>query len=180
METIIIIIIAIVGVLLILYAWLGGFRKIQFTLQEAGGEVLAYEPHTGEYKNVGKVIDKMYYALLNEEKVECFRGFGIYYDNPQKVEKEKLRSEVGNILENPTPELLNQLSGKHNIKTLEQQKFLVAEFPYKNQMSVIMGIMKVYPALNKYIRQNQLNEEGFVMEIYDVPKKKIVYRKQIL
>ncbi|TVQ07366.1 MAG: hypothetical protein EA361_18455 [Bacteroidetes bacterium] len=180
METTIIIIVAIAGILLLVYAWLGGFRKIQFTVQEAGGEVLAYEPHTGEYKNVGKVIDKMYYDLLNEEKVECFRGFGIYYDNPQKVEKSKLRSDVGNILENPTPELLDQLSGKYNIKTLERQKYLVAEFPYKNQMSIIMGIMKVYPALNKYIRQNQLNEEGFVMEIYDVPGKKIIYRKQLL
>ncbi len=180
MKTAIIIIIAIAGILLILYAWLGGFRKIQFTLQEAGGEVLAYEPHTGEYKNVGKVIDKMYYALLNEEKVECFRGFGIYYDNPQKVEKEKLRSEVGNILENPTPELLELLSGKYNIKTLEKQKFLVTEFPYKNQFSIFMGIMRVYPAINQYTREQNLSEEGFVMEIYDVPGKKIVYRKQVL
>lgn len=180
MKTAIIIIIAIAGILLMLYAWLGGFRKIQFTVQEAGGETLIYQPHAGDYKNVGKVMDQMYYALLNEEKVECFRGFGIYYDNPQKVEKEKLRSDVGNILENPTPELLEQLSGKYNIKTLEKQKFLVAEFPYKNQFSVFMGIMRVYPAINKYTREHNLSEEGFVMEIYDVPGKKIIYRKQLL
>jgi DNA gyrase inhibitor GyrI len=31
-----------------------------------------------------------------------FRGFGIYYDNPQKVEKDKLRSDLDSILENPT------------------------------------------------------------------------------
>jgi len=179
MKIVLVTIFAIAAILLALYAWLGGFKKIQFTMQEAGGEVLVYEPHTGEYKNVGKVIDKMYYALLNEEKVECFRGFGIYYDNPQKVEKSKLRADVGNILENPTPQLLEQLSGKYKIKTLERQQYLVAEFPYKNQFSIIIGIMRVYPAMHKHVAKNKLSEEGYVMEIYDVPGKKIIYRKQI-
>ncbi|MFN2396254.1 MAG: GyrI-like domain-containing protein [Bacteroidales bacterium] len=179
MKTLIIIIILIVAGLLAVYSWLGGFKKVQFSIQEAGGEVLVYESHIGEYKNVGKVIDKMYYSLLNEEKVECFRGFGIYYDNPQKVEKEKLRSDVGNILENPTPEVLAQLSPNYNIRTLKKQQYLVAEFPYRNQMSIIIGIMRVYPALNRCIRENNFSEEGFVMEIYDVPGKKIIYRKEI-
>lgn len=179
MKTLIIIILLIFAGLLVLYSWLGGFKKVQFSFQETGGEVLVYESHIGDYKNVGKVIDKMYYALLNDEKVECFRGFGIYYDNPQKVEREKLRSDVGNILEDPTPEILEQLSPNYNIRTLDKQQYLVAEFPYKNQMSIFMGIMKVYPALNKYIRENNLSEEGFVMEIYDVPGKKIIYRKQL-
>jgi hypothetical protein len=179
MKTLLIVIVLIAAFLLAIYAWLGGFKKINFSVQEAGGEVLVYEPHTGDYSKVGKVIDKMYYALLNEEKVECFKGFGIYYDNPQKVEKSKLRSEVGNILENPTPELLEQLSSKYTIKTLERQKFLVTEYPYKNQLSIFMGIMRVYPAMNRYSKTHQLTEDGFVMEIYDVPGKKIIYRKQM-
>ncbi len=179
MKIALIIIIVIGAILLAIYAWLGGFKKVQFSIQKTGGEVLVYEPHIGDYKNVGKVIDKMYYALLNEEKVKCFRGFGIYYDNPQKVEKEQLRSDVGNILENPTLEILDQLAPRYKVRTLEKQEYLVAEFPYKNQLSIFVGIMKVYPALNRYIRENSLSEEGFVMEIYDVPGKKIIYRKQL-
>ncbi|MFW5687527.1 MAG: GyrI-like domain-containing protein [Bacteroidota bacterium] len=179
MKTTILIVLVIGAVLLAVYAWMGGFKKIKFTVQDAGGETVVYESHTGDYKRVGKVMDKMYYALLNEENVECYRGFGIYYDNPQVVEKDKLRADVGNILEDPAPEILERLAGKYNIKTLERQKFLVAEFPYKNQFSIVMGIMRVYPALNRYVRDNQLNEEGYVMEIYDVPGKKIVYRKKL-
>ena len=179
MKIVLIIIAVIAVILMAIYAWLGGFKKVKFSIQEVGGEVLVYESHIGDYKNVGKVIDKMYYALLNEEKVECFRGFGIYYDNPQKVEKSKLRADVGNILENPAPEVLALLTPKYNIKTLDKQKYLVAEFPYKNQWSIITGIMKVYPALNRYISEHNLSEEGYVMEIYDVPGKKIIYRKQL-
>ena len=179
MKIVLIIIAVSALVLLAIYAWLGGFKKIQFSVEETGGEVLVYESHIGDYKNAGKVIDKMYYALLNDEKVECFRGFGIYYDNPQKVEKSKLRADVGNILENPASEILTQLTPKYKIKTLDKQKYLVTEFPYKNQMSIIIGIMKVYPALNRYISEHNLSEEGYVMEIYDVPGKKIIYRKQL-
>lgn len=179
MQTTIIIIGTVLLVLAVAYAWLGGFKQIRFKMQEAGGETLIYESHSGDYKNVGKVIDKMYYALLNQEKVECFRGFGIYYDDPRKVQKAKLRSDVGNILESPTPELLQQLDGKFNIKTLEQQKFLVAEFPLKNRLSIMMGIMRVYPAMTRHISKNNLSDEGFVMEIYNVPGKKIEYRKAL-
>lgn len=34
------------------------------------------------------------FALGSADKVECFRGVGIYYDNPKEAEKSKLRSDV--------------------------------------------------------------------------------------
>lgn len=40
--------------------------------------------------------------------------------------------------------------------------------------------MKVYPAIEKYVEINGCKNEGSVMEIYDVPNKKIVYRKEII
>ena len=45
---------------------------------------------------------------------------------------------------------------------------------------IMMGIMKVYPAMNRFVGENGFNEEGLVMEIYDIPGKKIVYRKEIV
>jgi hypothetical protein len=40
--------------------------------------------------------------------------------------------------------------------------------------------MKVYPAIEKFVEENGYKKEGAVMEIYDVPNKKIVYRKEII
>ena len=39
--------------------------------------------------------------------------------------------------------------------------------------------MKVYPAMNRFVRENVFDEDGWVMEIYDMPDRKIVYRKEI-
>ncbi|TVR75361.1 MAG: hypothetical protein EA408_00380 [Marinilabiliales bacterium] len=163
-----------------LFIYYGGLRRVDFNIEKQGGETLVYVEQTGDYSKSAGPIDKIYYSLLNEEGVETFRGFGIYYDNPQKVEKSRLRSEVGNILEDPDPAILKKLEGKYNIKTLPEKEYIVTEFPYRGKLSVMMGIMKVYPAMNRFVREKGFNEDGWVMEIYDIPGKKIVYRKEVV
>ncbi|GAF71154.1 unnamed protein product, partial [marine sediment metagenome] len=109
----------------------------------------------------------LYYSLLESDKTETFKGFGIYYDNPKKVEKSKLRSEAGCILEEKDIEKYSSLSEKYNIKIFPKKRYITTEFPFKGKLSVIFSIMKVYPALNKFTKQNGFNEESAVMEIYD-------------
>jgi len=167
----------VVIILAALFIYYGGLRRVDFSIAKQGGETLVYVEQVGDYSKSAGPIDKMYYSLLNEEGIETFRGFGIYYDNPQKVEKSRLRSEVGNILEDPDPAILKKLEGKYNIKTLPEKEYIVTEFPYRGKLSVIIGIMKVYPAMNRFVKENGFDEDGWVMEIYDMPGKKIVYRK---
>ena len=163
-----------------LFIYYGGLRRVDFTVAKQGGETLVYVGQVGDYSKSAGPIDKMYYSLLNEEGIETFRGFGIYYDNPRKVEKSRLRSEVGNILEDPDPAVLEKLEGRYNIKTLPEKEYIVTEFPYRGKLSIMMGIMKVYPAMNRFVRENGFDEDGWVMEIYDMPGKKIVYRKEMV
>lgn len=177
---IIIIVVAILTAIVVGFAaYWGAFKSIKFSVVEQGGETLVYEEMTGDYRQSGVIMDRVYYSLLNDYKIETFKGFGIYYDNPQKVETSKLRSEVGCIIEESDIHRLNELEGKFKIKTYPKGKYIVAEFPYKGKLSVIFGIMKVYPALNKFVKEKGYDEEGAIMEIYDTPGKKIVYRKAI-
>lgn len=179
-QIIIIVVVAIVVFILGFAAYWGVFRSIQFSVVEQGGETLVYEEMTGDYRQSGVVMDRVYYSLLNDYKIETFKGFGIYYDNPQKVETSKLRSELGCILEESDIHRVRELEGNFKIKTCPKGKYIVAEFPYKGKLSVMFGIMKVYPAMNKYVKENGFDEEGAIMEIYNIPKKKIEYRKAIL
>ena len=175
---IVLIILAVLVVLLIaVYAYYGGFGKINFRIENQGGETVVYENVTGDYSQTPKVSDKIYYALLNEEKIATTKGIGIYYDNPKKVEKEKLRSDIGCIVENTDSATLTRLSEKYQIKTLPQSDFVVAEFPFKGKLSVLFGIMRVYPALDKFNKEHGYIESP-ITEIYDVPNKKIIYRQE--
>lgn len=179
MKVIITIVLALIALGIITYAYYGGFHKVEFQVAEQGGETLVYEEMVGDYQQSPVVMDRVYNSLLNNEKIETFKGFGIYYDNPQKVEKSKLRSEVGCMLEDRDTSKINDLKLKYKVKTYPKGQYIVTEFPYKGKLSVIVGIMKVYPKMNKYIKEKGYSEEGAVMEIYDTPSKKIVYRKEI-
>jgi DNA gyrase inhibitor GyrI len=179
MLTVILIIGVITGVLLVgSYAYYGGFKTIVFTTEEQGGETVVYEEMTGDYSQTPKVSDKIYQSLLNDEKIATTKGIGIYYDDPKVVEKSKLRSDIGCIIEGVDSATVAQLAQKYRVKTLPKTRCLVTEFPYRGMMSVMIGVMRVYPAFEKYCSQNGL-PENFVTEIYDVPNKKIIYRREI-
>lgn len=177
-----ILIVAIVSILIIcvaMYAYFGGFKRMRIQIARQGGESVVYDTIIGDYRQSGIVMDKIYYSLLNDYNIETFKGYGKYFDNPQKVEKSKLRSEAGCIIE---PKDVNnaKATGIYKSKILPEQKYIISEFPYKGKLSVLFSIMKVYPALNKFAAINGYDENGAIIEIYDIPNKKILYRKKII
>ena len=173
------IIVLLLVVLLTAHAYYGGFKKISPTVQECGGETLVYEKITGDYKQSGVVSDRVYHKLVNEHGIETYKGFGIYYDNPQTVEQDKLRADIGCILESGFDKL-EALKVDFEVTEYPVREYLVAEFPYKGTPSMLLGIMKVYPALNTYSEENGYTLDSPVMEIWDETNKRITYRKELI
>jgi hypothetical protein len=112
-------------------------------------------------------------------KIETYKGLGIFYDNPQKVEKEKLRADAGCIIEPKDIERLETGNCRYKVKKLPQSHSIVAELPYKGNLSVLMGYLKVFPAIDKYREKHHLND-GPLISITDIPNKKVLYRKLIM
>jgi DNA gyrase inhibitor GyrI len=177
LKIFLIVILSLTALTLLVSAWLGAFSKLEFQVKEQGGELVVYEDITGDYSKSAKVMDRVYYSLLNDHAITTSRGFGIYFDNPREVEKSKLRSQAGCIIEEADIEKISFLPV--NSMVLPAKNYLVTEFPYKNQASVIVALMKVYPAMNRYVQENNIRM-GAVTEIYDIPNKKITYRAEIL
>ena len=163
----------------IFFIYYGGLIKITPVLSLSGGETLAYREVIGNYRQSGPVSNEIYDQLQKKIKLETFRGFGIYYDEPGKVEDEKLRSDVGCIIEKKDSDKINLIKNFLLVKTLPEKKYLTVEFPYRNPLSSLMGIFKVYPVLKKEAQKINPGFEGSVMEIWDIPQKKIFYRKEI-
>ena len=155
--------------------YIGFFSKMIIEEKQMGPFVLVYDEHKGDYKGTAKIQDDIYYSLLNNYKIETFKGFGIYYDDPKKTPTEKLRSIAGCILEKSDYEKIETLKEDgFKIKEIVKQNSVVVEFPFKNTFSIIAGIMKVYPKIEKHIEENNLTKNE-MMEIYDTPSKKIIY-----
>ncbi len=164
----------VVTVLLIYLSRYGLFASVNITEKSIGPYLLVYEKHVGDYKNVGPIMDKLYYDLKDNYNIETTKGFGLYYDNPQDVDKDKLRSIVGCIVESKSVKELNILGNKYGVKEFPSSESVVAEFPYKGKISIILGIFKVYPKLSKYINEHKYAQTP-IMELYDQPNEKIEY-----
>lgn len=169
-------VIIIIALLFGLYSYYGGFYEIKIRTETVGGETMVYKKVKGDYKQTSSVTNEVYSYLLNDLDIETYKGAGIFYDNPKQVKKEELRSESGCIIDPADMPKLDTTRCKYEIKQLPYRVSVVTEFPYKGGISVLIGLIRVYPKLEEYVRTHHLPEHA-VVEIYDVPGRKIIYRK---
>lgn len=176
---IILIIIAALAVLIIgVMWWLGFFTKVEVMEKEVGGYILAGKDFTGSYSLVAPTMMKVD-KDLRKMGIECTKGFGVYYDNPQVTPQEKCRSFVGNVLEAKDTLKIEEIVSKgFKVDTIDIKPSLVVEFPSPNKISYMIGPMIAYPALNKYMKEKGL-KTSLSLEVYDVPAKKTLYIMQL-
>lgn len=169
-----IVLVAGILVVVVMLSRYGVFERVEVSERIVGPYLLVYKQHIGDYKNVGPVMDELYYDLKDNYAIETTKGFGLYYDNPREVSKENLRSIVGCIVEGKTTDELERVRDNYNIREYPASNSVVAEFPYQGKMSIMMGVFKVYPKLNWYISENNYSSVP-IMELYDQPNEKIRY-----
>ncbi|MFC1501142.1 hypothetical protein ACFL58_01675 [Elusimicrobiota bacterium] len=164
---------------LMVFLWyMDMFSKPVISERVIGPYTIAYEDYMGPYKNTGKVFETVYNNLM-ADGIETTKGLGIYYDDPQKVPAEKLRSRCGSVVEeNDIPKLM-LMEKKYNIATINQAQSVVIEFPIKNNLSYMMGPMKNYPVLTKYAKAREYQLNSLAYELYDIPNKKIYFIMEI-
>lgn len=176
----ILVFIGIIIMFTIIYAYYGGFNKLEFKISHEGGETIVYKEMIGDYSNSGKMMDSVYNGLLGDYSIETIKGVGIYYDNPEYVEKKNLRSDIGCIIEKEDIGKLSNLDKSYKIKICPISDYLTVQITNEGILSVMIGICRVYPAMEKYLKNNGYSGKGPIMEIYDTPYKTITYRKALI
>jgi hypothetical protein len=168
-----ILVIAIVGFL----AYLDFFSTIKVEEKEIGEYTIAGIEIVGPYSKVGQYIGDVD-KKLKELGINSSKGFGIYYDDPKITPKEKCRSFVGNIIDKKDFDKIKFIpSIGLKIDSIPKINAITAEFPIKNNMSYMIGPMKVYPVISKYMMDKKYKSSSSI-EIYDRVEKKITFIMQ--
>lgn len=168
MKKIRLIIIAVIVLFWAALTYYGMFTSVEITQAQKGPYYLVYKEHKGDYAKVGPVMDEVYYDLRNNKNIFSAKGFGLYYDNPEEVAKENLRSVVGCIV--PLAKI-DGIEGDYKIAEFPSSKAVVSTFPYRGTLSFIMAVIKVYPKLQEHLQTIETlkeKEEFAIMEIYDM------------
>ena len=176
---VLLIIVAVLVLFFVILIYYGIFTKINFSVETVGEELIAFEKVTGSYTKTPRVSRKIFKSLLKHEKIKAQRKIVIYYDNLKYVRLIHLRSEAGCLFEEVDSETLKRLNRRFQLKKLPEDDFAITEFPYKGIFSIWVGISRVYPALDKFVYE-QGYCDGPLVQIIDIPNKKIIYRKYIL
>lgn len=177
LKVLAIILVSLIIIVIIFLGYIGFFTKIEIVEKETGGYVTAGSDFTGEYSKVYITMQEVDTKLKNIGII-CTKGFGVYYDDPKVTQKDKCHSYVGNIIENPTPEIISKINEIGlKVDTIPVKPSMIIEFPVRSTLSYMVGPAKAYPAFNNYFKEKQLLP-SLSVEIYDVPAKKTLYIMQ--
>jgi hypothetical protein len=150
----------------------GLFDKMDITMSEAAGPYnLVFREHKGSYRGVRAALYDVSRYLSEKRSITPRRGFAVYYDNPRKKKQEDLRSIGGYI----TDSLLSDLPAPFIAAVFPRTRSVMGIFPFRSFLSPMTGPMKFYPEMAKIRIKQKCEMAGPVMEIYDVPAKRIVY-----
>ncbi len=163
------------GVILIgILAWYGYFSTVSVKEKPVGPYVMVYKLYVGAPAEVGSVLDEIKQSLTDDFKMTSLLDFGLYYDEPKSVPAEECRTLIGCIITNDLDGDLQAIAEKYTVATLPRAMAVVADYPYRNKLSVLFGMLKGYSALFDYAEEHQIARKP-VLEIYDSSRGHIRY-----
>ena len=149
--------------------------KVNPQLKSWDEVLIAYTTYVGDYSQAYKVtqdIEKTFQKYgVDLTKQPCV---GIYYDNPNEVERSKCRAVEGKILPKDFDYNLN-IDGIKFGKIPFIEKAIQVEFPLKSLLSIFVGIYKAYPAIKKFADTNNLTPSMASFEVYGWEGQKILF-----
>ncbi len=155
-------------------SYLGMFSTVIVKEQKIGPYAYAYEEFTGPYQKTVPVFARVN-SKLDAQGIKHREGIGVYFDNPDMVSSDKLRSYCGSIVEDiDVQKVLSLTEQKLKVGTFPQADCMVVDFPTKSVVSYMIAPMKVYPVLMKYMSGKGYKARE-TYEIYDMPNKKTLY-----
>lgn len=158
------------GSVIVLFLFYSGyFTPLKFKTIDLPEITLALIPYIGAYKTSSTLQVELFEAL-KDAGLDVDSSAGIYFDNPKEVEETKNRSLIGVVIKADDKEKFLALESDARLVELRAQKVLHTDFAYKSGLSILLAIMKVYPAILKRAKR-QAFEVYESIEVYDFPNK---------
>jgi AraC family transcriptional regulator len=147
----------IIGTLIWATIKLGFFKDVVLAEQDYPEMHLVYMEHVGPYHKILDNLEKVE-DWAKKNNVDCSKSFGHFLDDPDVVEHERLKSNVGCIVDQPRTDL----PAEFKFKTLPAAKYMVAEF----MGSPAIGPMKVYKKAKSKFYERGISPPEDVIEVY--------------
>jgi len=130
-------------------------KSMEPTIRKVDKIQLIYYNHTGPYQQAFSNFGQLMGYIQQNQLPIGPNSIGIYYDDPETVPENELRSEVGFMLMKP-------VEGSDNFKYKEIPAGKAVSIRYTSWEE----ISPAYEAIGKYIAENNINTVPYSVEIY--------------
>ncbi|MEO0337507.1 MAG: GyrI-like domain-containing protein, partial [Pseudomonadota bacterium] len=135
----IVVIVSLVSLVGYLYIYLGAYKEVTVRVETYPQMFLLSRAHTGPYHKIGSLLQSME-KKAKSIGLDCRKTFGKFLDNPQTTDEDRLRSEVGCVLDTkPESSVIEKM--KAELKVQDSARFVYGKF----QGSPAIGPFVVYP-----------------------------------
>jgi hypothetical protein len=169
----------IVVVLLVLLSYEGIWATAKIEKAKEGGYVMMGIDHKGAYYKIGDTMKK----LQDEVKaagIENPKFAGIYYDNPDEVAEDSLRSFAAVIISNPADSAKLMAMKNYKVVEVEKGNALICDMHTPDMISTIIAVYKAYPAFSEYFASNpdEAKTIKYTYELYKEGTTRFVFQYQ--
>lgn len=164
MRRFLIVVVFILLVALLYLAMNGVFTSVEVKEDKMPGFRIVGLEHRGPYEKIGDSFNQIH--QLADSCGVPIKMIGIYFDNPEKVPSDSLRSIAGIIVSENDSLKLSRLGGIVHF-SIPPGPAAVADFNTEGKIAMIIGAMKAYPALTNYMEASgKADSIQFVYEVY--------------
>lgn len=137
----------------------GFYKEVRIEVGEAGPFLILTQDHYGPYHLIVPKIEAVEKWVKAQGK-DCSRSLGQYFDHPDEVEQERLRSRGGCIVD----ARIDQTPVDMKYDEIPRQKYVIAVF----EGAPGVGPLRVYPKVAEFIETKNLQGLPGVIEVYTV------------
>jgi AraC family transcriptional regulator len=150
----------VVGLVGTLMYRLGSFKPVVITEAIHGPTKVIYKLHVGAYHQIVPTIEEVEkWAKAHGEP--CTMSFGEYYNNPDKVAEDRLRSNGGCVVEKSWD---TGLPDGFAYREIPVHVYVVATF----DGAPSIGPIKVYPKVGEFKESHGYDQPGPTYEFYEI------------
>lgn len=142
------------------YFRLGFYKEVRLEKMNSAIDMhLIYKEHRGPYHRINNIIKEVE-EWAEIENIDCPKTFGEYFDDPSRIDPDRLKSHGGCVVNQKPESLPVHIKYKYH----EPKVYLKAYF----EGSPAIGPMKVYPAIQDWLFKNEIQQNGAILETYTV------------
>jgi AraC family transcriptional regulator len=145
----------------------GSFKTVEVQKASIGPFMAIYKTRLGPYHESSKTLYEVE-DILKDKQLLCVQSFGIYLDDPDNTDADRLRSELGCLFTEKFKDQLELIAADQSLglstKYLDTKNYIIGTF----EGSPALVSLKVYPKIKKWAKQNRYNLKKEVLEIYEV------------